>query len=132
MSILSQSSDVSQFAKYLDYIEIMDYDIWGSWSKTAGPNAPLNDSCVTNPAQAGGSAVSAVSAWTKAGFPADQIVLGVASYGHSFAVKKADALGNGTTLLTSFPPFNASAQPTGDKWQGPAGIDVCGNPSPAG
>jgi len=126
------SSNVSQFAKYLDYIEIMNYDIWGSWSNTAGPNAPLNDSCVAKPAQAAGSAVSAVAAWTKAGFPAHQIVLGVASYGHSFAVKKADALGKGKTLITTFPPFDANAQPKGDKWQDPAGTDVCGNRQPQG
>ncbi|KAF9503024.1 glycoside hydrolase family 18 protein [Hydnum rufescens UP504] len=126
------SSDVSQFAKYLDYIEVMNYDVWGSWSQTAGPNAPLNDSCVAKPDQAVGSAVSAVAAWTKAGIPAHQIVLGVAAYGHSFAVKKADALGSGKTLLTSFPPFNASAQPSGDKWDDAAGPDICGNDQPKG
>lgn len=49
---------------------IMNYDIWGSWSSTVGPNAPLNDSCA--PTQ-DGSAVSAVKAWTSAGFPADQV-----------------------------------------------------------
>jgi chitinase len=132
VSLLPQSSDVSQFAKYLDYIEIMNYDAWGPWSKTAGPNAPLNDSCVAKPEQAVGSAVSSVAAWTKAGIPAHQIVLGVALYGYSFAVKKTDALGSGKTLLTSFPPFNANAQPSGDKWDDPAGLDICGNYEPKG
>lgn len=48
----------------------MNYDVWGSWSPTAGPNAPLYDSCA--PAQ-DGSAQSGVTAWTAAKFPANQV-----------------------------------------------------------
>ncbi|KAG1744097.1 uncharacterized protein EDB91DRAFT_210501 [Suillus paluster] len=60
----------------------MNYDIWGSWFPTVGPNALLNDTCASSANQQG-SAVSAVKAWTDAGMPANEIVLGVASYGHS-------------------------------------------------
>jgi chitinase len=38
-------TDVSEFAKVLDYIEILNFDIWGPWSNTVGPNAPLYDTC---------------------------------------------------------------------------------------
>jgi chitinase len=34
-------TDVSKFALYLDYIELMAYDMYGAWSKTTGPNSPL-------------------------------------------------------------------------------------------
>jgi len=120
------STDVSGFAEVLDYIAIMDYDIWGPWSPTVGPNAPLNDTC-TLPANQVGSAVSAVKAWTAAGMPVDQIVLGVASYGHSFSVLPSDAFVNGSmTEFVPYPKFNASNQPLGDVWDDPAGIDVCG------
>lgn len=71
------SADVRGFAKVLDFIEVMDYDVWGSWSTAVGPNAPLNDTCAPSPAGQQGSAVSAVKAWTTAGMPASQIVLGV-------------------------------------------------------
>lgn len=128
--------DVSEFAKYLDYIEVMNYDIWGSWSATAGPNAPLNDTCVANNAtEKGGSAVSAIAAWTGAGFPADQIVLGVGAYGHSFSVAKKDAFVNGNEkkgLVSSYPPFNSSYQPFGDVWDDQPGIDECGNQQTSG
>lgn len=130
----SPLTDVSDFAKVLDWIEIMDYDVWGSWSATVGPNSPLDDSCAPAADQQG-SAVSAVKAWTGAGMPAHQIVLGVASYGHSFSVSDTDALectGNSTTVLVPYPPFDASQQPAGDKWDDPAGIDECGNASPVG
>jgi chitinase len=62
----------------------MNYDVWGAWLDAGpGPNAPLNDTCVSD---GQGSAVDALAAWTDAGFPASQIVLGVASYGRSYNV----------------------------------------------
>ncbi|KAI0081698.1 glycoside hydrolase [Panus rudis PR-1116 ss-1] len=72
--------DVSAFAKVLDWILVMNYDSWGS-SSNPGPNAPLNDSC-GNSTQSTASALSAIEAWTTAGFPTSQIVLGVPSYGY--------------------------------------------------
>ncbi|KAG7097637.1 hypothetical protein E1B28_004969 [Marasmius oreades] len=120
--------DVSGFAKVLDYIAIMNYDVWGSWSPTVGPNAPLDDSCATVKA---GSAVSAVKAWSDAGFPTDQVTLGVAAYGHSFHVSNSDALGPDNSLKLS-PTFDKSQQPRGDSQDGAAGTDQCGNPVAVG
>jgi chitinase len=68
--------------------------------------------------------MTAVATWTKAGFPANQILLGVASYGHSFSVANTNALQNGA--LVPYPAFNKANQPPGDSWDGAAGPDVCG------
>ncbi|TRM57461.1 glycoside hydrolase family 18 protein [Schizophyllum amplum] len=118
-------TDVSGFATVLDHIAIMNYDLWGSWSDGVGPNAPLNDTCSDTPA---GSAVSAVSAWTAAGFPASQIALGVAAYGHSFAVNASSASPDGTTLA-AYPAFDKANQPLGSS-DDPTATgdepDVCG------
>ncbi|KAF9260552.1 glycoside hydrolase family 18 protein [Marasmius fiardii PR-910] len=122
-------SDVSGFAKVLDHIAIMNYDVWGSWSPTVGPNSPLNDSCA--PVKAG-SAVSAVKAWTDTGFPADQITLGVPAYGHSFHVSNSNALSSDDSSLKLYPAFDKSQQPSGDSQDGKAGVDQCGNPVPIG
>ncbi|KAG0708627.1 glycoside hydrolase family 18 protein [Suillus ampliporus] len=119
------STDVSGFANVFDYIAIMDYDVWGSWSSTVGPNAPLNDTCASSANQQG-SAVSAVKAWTDAGIPVNQIVLGVAAYGHSFSVPSSDAFKSDTTKMAAYPTFDASNQPLGDIWDDAAGVDVCG------
>ncbi|KZP14641.1 glycoside hydrolase family 18 protein [Athelia psychrophila] len=121
-------SDVSEFAKVLNYIEVMNYDVWGSWSASVGPNAPLNDTCAP-PSDQEGSAVSAVQAWTSANFPANQIILGVASYGHSFSVPQTTAVA--ADVIAPYPAFSP-AQPAGDSWDGVAGIDQCGNPVAAG
>ncbi|KAJ7228309.1 glycoside hydrolase family 18 protein [Mycena pura] len=121
------SSDVSAFSKVLDYIAIMNYDINGPWSAAVAANAPLNDTCAPAKFQAG-SAVAAINAWTAAGMPRNQIVLGVPSYGHSFAVTKKNAFVSGsTTQLALFPKFNAALAPAGDAWDDEAGVDECGN-----
>ncbi|KAI9066735.1 glycoside hydrolase family 18 protein [Trametes sanguinea] len=72
--------DVSEFAKVLDWVLLMNYDTWGS-SDAPGPNAPLSDAC-NNSTQGSASALAALRAWTAAGFPASQLVLGVPSYGY--------------------------------------------------
>jgi chitinase len=128
----SPLTNMSGFAEVLDYIEVMDYDVWGSWSSGVGPNSPLNDTCAPSADQQG-SAVSAVASWTKAGMPKEKIVLGVASYGHSFYVTDTDAfVHDSKTKLAAYPAFNASLQPAGDAWDDPAGYDVCGNWEPRG
>ncbi|CAE6412290.1 unnamed protein product [Rhizoctonia solani] len=73
-------ADVSEFARVLDWILIMNYDIWGS-SPTPGPNAPLRDGC-HNSTQPYASASASVAAWTAAGFPPHQVTLGLPSYGY--------------------------------------------------
>ncbi|KAJ3722678.1 glycoside hydrolase superfamily [Lentinula raphanica] len=120
-------TNVSAFAEVFDFITVMNYDVWGSWSTGVGPNAPLNDSCAAKPNQQG-SAVSAVSAWFAAGMPVEKIVLGVASYGHSFRVNQTSAFVSGsTTELAAYPAFNASDFPLGDSWDtGATEPDACG------
>jgi len=131
----SPMTDVSAFASVLDFVEVMNYDVWGMWSAGGvGPNAPLNDTCAPAADQQG-SAVSAVKAWTAAGFPADQIVLGVASYGHSFLVEEAQALVSpGSDALAAYPAYNTTYQPQGDSWDvySPGGPGQCGGTSAGG
>ncbi|EIW77028.1 glycoside hydrolase family 18 protein [Coniophora puteana RWD-64-598 SS2] len=130
-------TDLSGFASVLDYIEIMNYDVYGpGWSSVVGPNSPLNDTCMPSNATQAGSAVSAVAAWSQAGFPANQIVLGVPSYGHGWSVSVQDATGaasaSDASALVAYPSFNKGQAAPGDKWAGAAGTDVCGNATPAG
>ncbi len=107
----------------------MNYDIWRPVSDSVGPNAPLDDSCA--PTQAG-SAMSAIKAWTNAGFPAHKIILGVPSYGHSYHVDWCTAY-DSSGKIHPYVPFNKTLQPAGDKWDSPGGgVDECGNPNVVG
>ncbi|CDH48511.1 acidic mammalian chitinase [Lichtheimia corymbifera JMRC:FSU:9682] len=68
------------WAKAIDGIYIMGYDINGIWNTQAGANAPLR----ANAKAAGidtASVDSAVKAWTAAGIPSEKLVLGVPFYG---------------------------------------------------
>ena len=124
------STNVEGFARVLTWVAIMNYDIWGPWDTTVGPNAPLYDNCAA-PANKVGSADSFVNAWKAAGMPAHKIVLGVAGYGHSFKVLRENAY-NGTSLALYPPIDKAAAQPKGDAWDSDSGLDVCGNPQGPG
>lgn len=73
-------TDVSGFAQVLDWVLVMNYDIWSS-SDTPGPNAPLSNAC-GNSAQPSANAYAAVASWEAAGMPAQQILLGVPMYGY--------------------------------------------------
>ncbi|KLO15905.1 glycoside hydrolase [Schizopora paradoxa] len=72
--------DVSAFANVLDWVNLMNYDVWSS-SKTPGPNAPLDNGC-GNSSQPQMNAISGVKAWTSAKFPVNKIILGVPAYGY--------------------------------------------------
>ncbi|KAF9462447.1 endochitinase [Collybia nuda] len=126
------SPDISEFSKVLDYIAIMNYDLKSSPSTGAGPNAPLDDACAP-PDRQFGSATSAVSAWTAAGMPFNQIVLGVPAYGRSYRVAPVDAFVKGSnTTLALYPFYDMNHKPPGDKWNGEGGLDVCGIYQPPG
>ncbi|TRM67679.1 glycoside hydrolase family 18 protein [Schizophyllum amplum] len=74
------SADVSEFAKVLNWITMMNYDVWGA-AANPGPNAPFFDAC-HNSTQPQASAVAGYQQWTDAGFPGEQIVLGIPYYGY--------------------------------------------------
>lgn len=125
----AQSADLSGFADVLDYVMVMNYDLYGMWSANAGPNAPLASACDARNNQ--GSATAGINAWIAAGVPADKLVLGVAAYGHGFRVNRTAALGNGTELNV-YPAFNGSDRFQGSSWDNDPAIDDCGNPQPHG
>lgn len=77
----SPLTDVSDFARYLDHITIMNYDVFSSGDP--GPNAPLSDGCGTSSMPLA-NAYAAIASWTQAGMPANQIMLGIAAYGYLY------------------------------------------------
>ncbi|KAJ2732054.1 hypothetical protein IW152_004091 [Coemansia sp. BCRC 34962] len=78
-------ADVSAYANWVDYINILAYDV-NVLQGTTGPNAPLNFEYGRGVQQ---SLVGAIDNWTRAKFPVGQITAGLAFYGRS-AVVKAD------------------------------------------
>lgn len=75
-------TEMNRIHHYLDWINVMTYDLSGSWSSTTGHHTPLYQS-----AAAAGWAVSTeqyVRQHLAAGIPPEKIVVGVAFYGRGF------------------------------------------------
>ncbi|KZV73518.1 glycoside hydrolase family 18 protein [Peniophora sp. CONT] len=130
----NNDSQIVELAENLDYISIMNYDVFGYFSAFAGPNAPLDDSCATKEQMnAGSSATSAVKRWNEAGVPLNKLVLGIPTYGHSFIVSSENATRDGFKSLNTHPGFDATKHPLGsqDHDTTPTGNDICGVPNVA-
>jgi len=78
------NTEPTLLAKYVDYANIMTYDIHGSWDSYTDFNAPLYNNTDSSP-QYKWSADSAVNAWVNAGFPIGKLVMGVPFYGYKYA-----------------------------------------------
>ncbi|KAF8621678.1 hypothetical protein AX15_007691 [Amanita polypyramis BW_CC] len=96
-------NDMTGFSEVLDWVLVMNYDVWGS-SGRPGPNAPMYDAC-GNSSQPDASAAGAFKAWTASGFPASKVVLGLPTYGY---VSKSSAAG----LRTRSPSLRKHAKET--------------------
>ncbi len=68
---------------YVDYVNVMTYDLHGSWDEYTDLNAPLYTNSDASP-QYKGSVEEAINAWLQAGVPADQLIMGVPFYGYIY------------------------------------------------
>lgn len=69
--------------QYLDFGNIMTYDIHGTWDGYTDFNAPLYNNSDTSP-QYKWSVNSGVNTWLGAGFPAQKLVMGIPFYGNKY------------------------------------------------
>jgi chitinase len=74
--------ELGEVAKQVDWINLMTYDFAGSWEPTTGINAPN---------MKGGPGVqAAIANYLLSGVPRDKLVLGMPTYGHTFAGVETD------------------------------------------
>ncbi|KAF9819455.1 hypothetical protein IEO21_02063 [Rhodonia placenta] len=111
-------TDVSAYAKQMTYANIMNYDIFGASTTAPGPNAPLSNAC-NNSTQPQYSAHAAYTQWTKAGFPASQLLLGLPLYGYASKSTKTSLsdIAEASPLLGAHPhtkPNQTIAETAGD------------------
>ena len=78
-----QNLELAPLAATLDWINLMAYDLAGSWDPITGHNAALYDQ-TSNPADNRLNWNSAVDAYLAAGVPTSQLVVGAPFYGHVF------------------------------------------------
>ncbi|PWN42750.1 glycoside hydrolase [Ceraceosorus guamensis] len=102
----SPVNNVSRAASALDYITLMNYDVWGS-SSNPGPNAPLANLC-GNSTQPAASAAAGVKQWAAAGMPRSKIILGIAGYGYINTSSKKTLRQRGEATSRETDDLNAS------------------------
>ena len=75
--------ELSLVQPYVDYVNLMTYDIHGTWEAYTDFNAPLYNNNDVSP-QDKWSVDASVNVWLKAGFPKEKIVMGVPFYGYIY------------------------------------------------
>jgi len=75
-------TELNNAQKYLDYVNIMTYDLYHGNDKVSGHHSPLAQSKMGG--QSRTNSISAVEGHIKAGVPASKIVLGIPFYGRGW------------------------------------------------
>ncbi len=76
-------TELGQLHQYLDFANVMTYDIHGSWDTYTDFNSPLYNDTATSP-QYKWSVSSGINVWLNAGVPAAKIVAGIPFYGYKY------------------------------------------------
>jgi GH18 family chitinase len=94
---MDQRYERSEIVQYLDWINVMAYDLHGPWDKTTNFNAPLYQS-TNDPGDSSLNVDAVMQDYLSSGIPADKLVLGVPFYGHGW---KSVGYANDGLYLTS-------------------------------
>lgn len=77
------NTELGALHQYIDYANIMTYDIHGTWDAYTDFNAPLYNN-TDNSGQYKWSVDQSVNAWLNTGLPASKLVMGVPFYGNKY------------------------------------------------
>ena len=82
-SMFTDNIELEEIHKYIDFANIMSYDIHGSWDKYTDFNSPLyiNSESLNNIKL---SIDESMKIWINRGFPKEKIVMGISFYGKQY------------------------------------------------
>ncbi|NXG70281.1 CHIA chitinase, partial [Baryphthengus martii] len=90
LSTIQAGYEIAELGKYLDYIHVMTYDFYSSSDGRTGENSPLY-----NTANSALSVEYAMNYWRNNGAPAQKLLVGFPTYGHSFTLQSPSNTGIG-------------------------------------
>ncbi|KAL4236351.1 Oviduct-specific glycoprotein [Mactra antiquata] len=106
---IESAYDIEAMAEYLDFINLMSYDLHGAWESFTGHNSPLYSRSSEYGEQALLNVDWAAKRWNLGGTPKEKLIIGLATYGRHF--KLTDPFNHGMNAPTSGPgtqgPFTA-------------------------
>ncbi|XP_017550085.2 acidic mammalian chitinase-like [Pygocentrus nattereri] len=118
--IIDDGYEISEIAKYLDFINVMTYDFHGIWDRFTGHNSPLYKGAHEQDYLEYFNTDYAMRYWRDNGTPVEKLRMGFAAYGRTFQLTTS---ANGAGAPASGP---ASAGP----YTGEAGFwayyEICG------
>lgn len=103
---VSDSYDLAALIPYVDWLNVMTYDMNNIFSPFSGFNTPLNADPrdpTPEPQRSRDNLIGAVSYFESQGVPADKIMLGVAFYGRGFTGVSPDNAGLYSKYQGGFP-----------------------------
>lgn len=76
--------ELDRIIKYVDYVNVMTYDLHGPWEAYTDHNAPLYSILNTRTNTLSNSVDSSINHWLQNGAPKDKLVMGVPFYGYIY------------------------------------------------
>ncbi|PLW24149.1 hypothetical protein PCASD_05729 [Puccinia coronata f. sp. avenae] len=120
------TAETALLNRYLDFVNLMAYDVYGPWAPTTGPIAPLNGTC--SPSDYALSVDTGVQMILKQGFKPSQIILGIPTHAYRLELSSPELVPRTVNGQTSyFYQNHTAATPPGGKSDGQPGLDICGN-----
>ncbi|XP_022618770.1 acidic mammalian chitinase-like [Seriola dumerili] len=83
---IDASYEVAEIAKYLDFINVMTFDLHGTWDRVTGHHSPLNQRSQDTGGRIYLNTAFAMQYWRDQGVPAEKLILGFAAYGRTFTL----------------------------------------------
>ncbi|XP_036047360.1 chitinase-like protein 3 [Onychomys torridus] len=95
VSTIKSGYDISQLSQSLDYIQLMTYDLHGSWEGYTGENSPLYKSPTDTGIKAFYNIKDIMENWKKRGAAPEKLIVGFPAYGHTFILSDSSKTGIG-------------------------------------
>uniref|UniRef100_A0A8D0GXX6 Acidic mammalian chitinase n=1 Tax=Sphenodon punctatus TaxID=8508 RepID=A0A8D0GXX6_SPHPU len=111
LSNIESGYQIPELGQYLDYFHVMTYDFHGSWEGYTGENSPL----FKGPADTGSNIYFnvdyAMNYWKDNGAPAEKLIVGFPTYGHTFILSNPSNTAVGAPTSGSGPagPYSRQA-----------------------
>nr|XP_023652443.1 acidic mammalian chitinase-like [Paramormyrops kingsleyae] len=83
-STIDSGYQIAQLGQTLDYFHVMTYDFHGSWEQQTGENSPLFKGPADQASYIYFNVDYAMNYWKSQGAPASKLLVGFATYGHTF------------------------------------------------
>ncbi|MGH0158527.1 UNVERIFIED_CONTAM: hypothetical protein FKN15_045077 [Acipenser sinensis] len=102
---------VAQVSQYLDYLHVMTYDFHGTWERQTGENSPLYKGPADQGAMTDFNVNYAMNYWKSSGAPAEKLLVGFPTYGHTWTLANPSNNGVGAPTAGAGPagPFTRQA-----------------------